>query len=281
MSEYVISQISKESIDAFEGILSPELVYELKHDMPVTALAVAYEGSVVGALSGIIDTDAFIIVSIFVIPEMRRMGAGTALLKRLFELCDSEDLVLRAEYTPIGSEGRTLRPFFTAMGFRQTKAAFTTYCIDSLKSVNVDSRSLPGSRSEIMTFEDAGEEKVSRIIRQLKEGESFDLYGYLSVIDKSRSLIAVEKGEFRGCVLVENISEDMIELSLIWAAQADERSAKQMLAYVLDDIRDNNSKDIRIVIPVLDERTGEILDEFLEEEENATIGFLKDRFVEI
>ena len=69
--------------------------------------------------------------------------------------------------------------------------------------------------------------------------------------------------------------------SLIWAAQVDERSAKQMLAYVLDDIRDNNSKDIRIVIPVLDERTGEILDEFLEEEENATISFLKDRFVEI
>ncbi len=49
------------------GMLSPEVVSAIKKDLPVTALAVVKDGTVVGALGGEIDTDTFYIVSIFVL----------------------------------------------------------------------------------------------------------------------------------------------------------------------------------------------------------------------
>ncbi|MBQ7261694.1 MAG: hypothetical protein IJR19_10085 [Lachnospiraceae bacterium] len=56
-----------------------------------------------------------------VVSAIKKGLPATALIKKLFELLDEAELMVRAEYTPLDAEGRTIAPFLTAMGFRQEK----------------------------------------------------------------------------------------------------------------------------------------------------------------
>ncbi len=76
-------------------------------------------------------------------------------MKTLFELADEEDLIVRAEYTPVDSEGRTIEPFLTALDFIKEKIYFPAYSSEILENIKLDSKSLPGSKAMIMSFDEA------------------------------------------------------------------------------------------------------------------------------
>ena len=158
MCEFEISLITKRKIDDVEDMLAPEVVSAIKRDLPATALAVVKDGNVIGALGGEIDEYTFFIVSIYVLPEMRRQGAGTALIKKLSELCSSEELMVRAEYTPVDSDGDTIAPFLRAMDFRREDKNYAVCSVERLEHFIIDERSLPPGTSEIMSFMEAGED---------------------------------------------------------------------------------------------------------------------------
>ena len=63
----------------------------------MTAFAVVDESVAVGALGGVPDGNSFEIISIYVAPQDRRKGAGTALMKALIELCEAEELAYSLE----------------------------------------------------------------------------------------------------------------------------------------------------------------------------------------
>ena len=50
MSEFRISQITKKKIYSVKGMLAPEIVSAVEKDLPVTALAVVEDDTVIGAL---------------------------------------------------------------------------------------------------------------------------------------------------------------------------------------------------------------------------------------
>lgn len=282
MRDYKICQITKDRIEEVEDMLAPEIVALIKRDLPVTALAVVLDEKIVGALGGLIDTDTFIIVSMYVLPEDRRKGAGTALMKKLFELADAEDLMVRAEYTAIDSED-TIAPFLTSMDFEETDDTFPISIVNPIEDFLLDAKSLPLGMAEIMTFAEAGDDKVRAAFDRLKEqdGIHVEMDKLENQIDKNISFIAIEKGEFRGCVLGERLSRDVIRLSILWALEADVKNATLMISFALEEIRKTASPKTKIVIPVQDPETQQVVSKILETPTQATRSFFKTRFVEI
>ena len=283
MGSFTISMITEKGIDSVAGMLAPEIVSAVKKGLPATALAVVEDDTAIGALGGAIDRDTFEIVSIYVTPEHRRKGAGTALMKELFELADAEDLMVRAEYTPGDSEGRTLEPFFRALDFLQEDLALPVYYVDELRNFTLDSRSLPGSRSEILTFEETPAKVLNEAMAQRDENEGLlaEMDDYIDHIEKDMSFAAVDRGEIKSCVLTERVGQRMIQLSPVWSAEGDIRDVKLMLSFVLDEIRKNFSPDTRIITPALDNMIREIVDEVYGTSVAVTLSFFKTNFASL
>ena len=283
MGSFTISMITEKGIDSVAGMLAPEIVSAVKKGLPATALAVVEDDTAIGALGGAIDRDTFEIVSIYVTPEHRRRGAGTALMKELFELADAEDLMVRAEYTPVDSEGRTLEPFFRALDFLQEDLALPVYYVDELRNFTLDSRSLPGSRSEILTFEETPAKVLNEAMAQRDENEGLlaEMDDYIDHIEKDMSFAAVDRGEIKSCVLTERVGQRMIQLSPVWSAEGDIRDVRLMLSFVLDEIRKNFSPDTRIITPALDNMIREIVDEVYGTSVAVTLSFFKTNFASL
>ena len=264
-------------------MLAEEVVSTIKKGLPATALAVVEDQTVVGALGGAVDGDTFEIISIYVSPDSRRKGAGTALIKKLFELADAEDLMVRAEYTPLDPDGRTIAPFLTAMGFRQERLIFPIYCFQTAKKIRFDSRVLPGSMAEILSFAQAPEKLLSEAFQRRKQGDGMlgDIDAFIKIMDKKLSYIAEERGELKACVLAERVADGLIELTPVWGMEPDIRNMKLMLAFALDEIRASCSPDTNVMITTLDPDTMDIAEELLGSYATITLGFVKTGFAEI
>ena len=283
MGEYSITQITEKKIDDVSGMLAPEVVSAIKKGLPATALAVVEDGTVVGALGGAVDTDTFEIISIYVAHDSRRAGAGTALISKLFELAEEAELMVRAEYTPIDAEGRTIAPFLRAMGFMQEKLVFPIYCFQTAKKIRFDSRTLPGSMARVMSFEQAGEKLLSRVLERRREEDGMlgKIDAFIKLVDKKLSYIAEEKGELKACVLAERVSEELIELTPVWGMEPDVRNMTLMLAFALDDIRAACPPDTNVMITTLDPETMDIAEELLGSYAMTTLGFIRTNFAQI
>ena len=283
MGEYSITQITEKRIDEVSGMLAQEVVSAIKKGLPATALAVVEDKTVVGALGGVVDTDTFEIISVYVTPGSRRAGAGTALVSKLFELADEAELMVRAEYTPIDAEGRTIAPFLKAMGFSQEKLIFPIYCFQTAKKIRFDSRTLPGSMARVMTFEQAGEKLLSEVLARRREEDGMlgEIDLFKKLVDKKLSYIAEEKGELKACLLAERVSDGLIELTPVWGMESDVRNMTLMLAFALDEIRASCPEDTNVMITTLDPDTMSIAEELLGSYAMTTLGFIRTNFAQI
>ena len=191
--------------------------------------------------------------------------------------------MVRAEYTPVDSEGRTLEPFFRALDFLQEDLALPVYYVDELRNFALDSRSLPGSRSEILTFEETPAKVLNEAMAQRDENEGLlaEMDGYIDHIEKDMSFAAVDRGEIKSCVLTERVGQRMIQLSPVWSAEGDIRDVRLMLSFVLDEIRKNFSPDTRIITPALDNMIREIVDEVYGTSVAVTLSFFKTNFASL
>ncbi len=280
MSGFIISQITKNGIGSIKGMLAPEVAEAIEKDLPATALAVVEDDTAIGALGGAVNGDTFEVVSVYVEPGSRRKGAGTALMKEIFSLAEAENLSVRVEYTPINSEGKTLKPFFTAMGFMQEEVIFPVYCIDSLENFKLDPRSLSGSMAEIFSFREAPENLLSTT--ELLNGEGPEAGSAITdAVDRSLSFCAVEKGEITACLVTETVSDDIVEITPVREENADIRDVKLMLSYALDEIRKTYSPETSIVIPVFETQTRRIVEDFFGSSAAVTLGFVRSDFTEL
>lgn len=283
MSGFRVTQITEKKIDSIAHMLAPEIVSAVKKGLPATALAVVEDDTAVGALGGAVDENTFEIVSIYVSPDSRRKGAGTALMKTLFELADAEDLTVRAEYTPMDPEGRTIEPFLIALGFIKEKIYFPVYSSEILENFKLDSKSLPGTMAEIITFADAPRKLLNEALNLRKEEDGMlgDIDMFIGLVDRNISFIAVEKGEVKACILTERTGDEVVELTPIWTADPDVRNMKLMLSFVLDELRASCPGDTCVIIPSIDPETLKIVEEICGTSATVTLGFVKSSFVSI
>ena len=107
--------------------------------------------------------------------------------------------MVRAEYTPLDAEGRTIAPFLTAMGFRQEKLIFPIYCFQTAKKFRFDSRALPGSMAQVLSFAEAPE----KLLADMDElSEALNLAKHFRPTDK-------DKEELRGILAKMKANEEL------------------------------------------------------------------------
>ena len=283
MSEYRISFITKKGVDSIASMLAPEIVSAIKEDLPVTALAAVDEGVAVGAMGGVVNGNAFELISVFVAPEDRRKGAGTALMKALFKLCEAEELEIRAEYTPIDEEGRTLEPFFESLGFRQESVMFPAYLSYESGNMDFDPGKLRGSRSEIFILSETPRKIMDEIpkLSEEEDGMLGTIKANMGLIDKDLSFVAALKGKIRACVLTEHAGDDMLQITPLWGPEEDISDMRLMISYVVERLRESGEQETNIIMPVFDPATLSIADDIRGTASATTLGFVKRRYTEL
>ncbi len=204
-------------------------------------------------------------------------------MKALFQLCEAEELEVRAEYTPADEEGMTLEPFFDSLGFRQESVMFPAYSVYEPGNVNFDPGKLRGSMSEIFFLSQAPREIIDEISKpgEDEDGMPGTIRDSMDLIDKDLSFIAVLKGRIRACVLTEHTGENLLQITPVWGMEEDVSDIKLMISYVLEKLRDSEEQGIKVIIPVFDPVTHSIAGDIRGMAFAATLSFVKTGFAEI
>ena len=225
-----ICAITNDMAEKAYGLILPEVLEALKEGLPVTAFAAVIDDIAVGALAGATDGGVFDIASIYVMPEYRRRGIGSALVEWLKELLDFEDegrICIRAEYTMIEEDNKTLYPFFLALDFTEDNTDLPMYYCGLLGDISSDDISLSRVRkdSKIISFAEAGKMLLKTASAEAVSG-GFPLPegGLVSEkLDMDSSFCVKEEERIRAYIAVEPIEEGLIRVSALWSSLPDPR----------------------------------------------------------
>ncbi|MCR5774009.1 MAG: GNAT family N-acetyltransferase [Lachnospiraceae bacterium] len=262
MDEFKIIKITREHAFEMSGMLPQDVLWALRDDLPVTALAVAKGNTVAGALSGAANGDFFDISSIYVAKDYRRQGAGTALMKKLFELLDEEELMVRAEYDPrplqrdTVEEKDSLEPFFIALGLTEEEITYPSYISEPLKRFTGDIERTDKSGGKIMRFLRADKELLKELADNEDENGTGDTgdgrkpsWSLLAeTVDEYLSLCKVKDDKIVAYVAVDTALREPVEISAVWFTEEDISDMKWMLSKVIEGLNKEYDPDTEIVM---------------------------------
>ena len=273
MSEVKIYPVGQEDAEKVEAYLTKETAELLARGLPLTAFVAVLDGEAVGALAGAVDGYVFEIWSLYVVPEYRRKGAGTALVGALEKLLESagEDMTgvagmpIRARYTSMSEDNKTLRPFFLKLGFMEDPIPHPMYYVgylDDLKSrEKISSRSLTRV-SGIVPFSQT-EDKLLRLASNVSAQQGYPMPegGLLSgSVNRDLSFCIVRDGKIGAYVTVEEIEEDLLEVSALWSGLDNPMELLSMLITLIDALRKKYSPETRVAMLATNERADKLVD---------------------
>ncbi|MBQ8970253.1 MAG: GNAT family N-acetyltransferase [Lachnospiraceae bacterium] len=262
MSEFKILPVTAEHVDDVAGMLSEEAVTALRLELPVTAFAVAEGNTVIGALSGAADGDFFEISSLYVSPDFRRRGAGTALMKTLFSLLSEPELMVRIEYAPQGDDTETLEPFLISLDFNRDTVSYPPYFTETLRKVKIDTAKLRGSREKLLSFAEAPAELLATVSEATAPAVGHEpICNLLSeTIDRDNSFISLEDDEISAFVAADTGLEESFQVCAVWADVSHLNAVKEMLACAFEGLKGRYHPDTRITMlamgPMAEEAVG-------------------------
>ncbi len=274
MSDIRIYPVGMNEAEDISGYLMPEVETALKKGLPVTAYAAAYDGTIAGAIAGAIDNEVFEIWSLYVDPEYRRRGVGSALIHTLeklvedFGIEDQDDtfIPIRAKYTEENEDNEALLPFFRAMHYTEDPIPYPMYYIeylDDLKSrEDIPAKVSDKSDDIIMTFEEAGTRLLKAANHVSAQGGYPTPQGGLtsdSVI-ADLSFCAVRDGKIQAYVTIEDFGDDLIEVSSIWTGLDNPVELLAMLLKLIDALKARYPGDTKIAMLATNERAYKLIE---------------------
>lgn len=263
MSDIKIYPIaSKEEVKKAEPLIDREVYAALKKGLPVTALVAVQDGVAIGALAGAIDGDVFEIASLYVVPEKRRLGVGRALVEKLIELTDDEDIAIRAQYTLVNDDNAPLVPFFRSLGFYNDRISFPAYYIGSLEDIKVDYKHSKRIDGKIVSFSEA-----STIL--LKTASNFSMsHGYPvpeggltdERLEKDLCFCVIKDGKVQAYATVWNLEDGLLEIPALWSGLENPMETISMVLRLVGAIRERFDSETRIAMLVTNIRADRLLD---------------------
>ena len=233
MENIRIYRITREHKKEAEALLTPELSGALLEGSPITAFAAALPEGAAGALAGFVEGSTFRLEWLYVSPEYRRRGLGSALMEALGELLADEDLRISAEYTLTDADTETLRPFLLRQGFFQEEADYPRYSMGMLKDLKIR-QSIPKEalQYEVLPFSEVPKEiLVSAGIEAGKQDLPLPMGGLQSPnVLKDYSFCVLLNNEVRSYATVEKAAEDLLLISSLWSGLSDPRIMMLMLS---------------------------------------------------
>ena len=252
MSDIEIYRLTKDDAAEAAGLLLPEVVEALGSDMPVTALAAVDGNTVIGALGGAIDGDAFEITSIFVTPEHRRRGAARELIWKLQELTEDEGIMLKAEFNVENEDNKTLYSFFNMMGFKAERVEFPSYYIAPISNLR-GSALIEKEDESIHSFAEVPDNFIRAASNAgFEKGYPLPEGGLVSKsVDKHMSFCVVKDEAMSAYVAVEPVDEEMVKVSALWSESPNPKELLAMLSQMLKEIRGKFAPEARMAMLAL------------------------------
>ncbi|MCR5746112.1 MAG: GNAT family N-acetyltransferase [Lachnospiraceae bacterium] len=273
MSEYSIMHLTREHTHEMTGMLPEEVLRAIRNELPVTALLAVKDKTVIGALSGVVCGDYFDIYSIHIAQEYRRQGAGTAIMKRLFEVLEKEDLMVRAEYSskPLydGDRGAdALESFFIALGFSKEEERIAPYISEPLKAFEKGLAEISENEKKsekIYPFSQVDEEVLKDLCKNentegmedADRGSSWDLLS--ETVDKNMSFCKVADNVVTAYAVVDTAIGEPVEISAVWLENEDMDDIRIILSNVIEKLNEEYDPETEIVMLAMGPGAKEII----------------------
>lgn len=258
--------ISKEEVKRATPLLDPSVTEVLSKGLPATTLVAVENELAIGALAGAMDGEVFEIVSLYVVPEKRRIGAATALVEKLIEVIDDEDVAIRAQYTMENEDNSTLMPFFKSMGFVNDRISYPTYYIGYLDDIKIDYRNARRIDGKIVSFAE-----VSSMLLKSTSNDSLS-HGYpvpeggLTDVKLERDLCfcVVKDGKIGAYVTVENLDDGLLEIPAIWSGLQNPMETVSMVFRLVGELKERFDPETRVAMLATNIRADKLIDYIFE-----------------
>ena len=269
--------ISKEEVERAQSLLSEQVTEALSKGLPATALVAVEDELAIGALAGAIDGEVFEIVSLYVVPEKRRQGAATALVEKLIEILDDEDIAIRAQYTVENEDNSALMPFFQSMGFFNDRISYPTYYIGYLDDIKIDYRNARKIDGKIVSFSE-----VSSILLKSTSNDSLS-HGFPipdggltdSKLERDLCFCVLKDGKIGAYVTVENLEDGLIEIPALWSGLENPMETVSMVFRLVGELKEKFDPETRVAMLATNIRANKLIDYIFEYAEPVSYRMVK------
>lgn len=220
-----------------------ELFVELKNGREgIYALGVWFLEEAQGALVWEEDGQSVALDSIYIRPQARRLGLGTALIQRFLREIRTEEREISVSYVEEG-ERSLLTPFLRDNGFFIDTAAFPAGAV-TLRRLNEELLpQLKTNRSGVRPICQLSVRERGVCERWLKEQLDLPIQPYLS--QEPASFAAIRGGEVQGAVLLRRQGED-IALDYCWIMQSNPMVLAKLLACAIEHLDEFYAPETRV-----------------------------------
>ncbi len=298
--------IQKEDADRIAPLLPEEVTKSLKEGMPVTVFAAIEDDLAVGTIAGAVDGDTFELISIYVHPDYRRRGIGEALIQRLDELLEGENLPVRAEYTlqdPEGDELQSLDYFLRIQGFTEEEEKLPCWFMGQVRDLKTKPNPAKEPFEDLLPPEELIRQQLLKEdrIREKEEEEKIRAFqevpektlkaaaaeaqshgapvpegGLISPsVDSKISSCVLEEGKVRAYLTAEVLSEDLIKISALYSALPDPRDLMSMIDRTAGELTERYKPEMRIAMLALNRTSEKLIRYMFDRPVNCTRRFYR------
>ncbi len=111
--------INGKNMHLFQEFFSPWIMERIQNGEPVEFIGLTDDETAIGGLAVSFLFGNPEIISIYVVPEYRHKGGGTALVKMAEQIAEDEGMLLTVSFMIPGNEGKDLAAFFEKRGFER------------------------------------------------------------------------------------------------------------------------------------------------------------------
>ncbi len=211
-----LTGINAENVEAYRDILDPFMIEEGDY-----VVGAEEDGAPVGTMVFSIEeaTASLLLKSIYVAPENRRKGIGSAMVK---QIC--EELKPIAVYVEFSDEEESLSPFFDKLGFTMIGTSEIYRIPAALFLENEGTRDLleAAGRHGTVRLIQLDEKTKKQLDQILAEAELDVSVRTMNEQDAKLSVVSLdeETGEPAGCLLAQALGKDVV-ITLFFSAAGD------------------------------------------------------------
>ncbi len=270
----VVSLPKEQAMDA-AGLLAPEVTRTLSKGLPVTVLLALDGHRAVGALGGAINDKVFDIVSLFVEPGSRRMGAGRSLINTLTGLLKDSDTMIRAQFNIENEENRTLESFFMALGFEREEVDYPAYYAVSVEEL-LGSAEGVDKDGDIKSFAETPGTVLRRTSnKSIDAGLPVPEGGLLGAgVDPEVSSCSIKEDTVEAYVAAEHGKDQMVKIPAMWSSLSNPRKMLAMLFNTTNALKDKYPPETKVAALAVNPASQKVIQYMFNDKETISRSFI-------
>lgn len=234
-----VVKITGENIAEYANMIPMEYMAEVGNgDLP--AIGGIFDDTPAGVIVWKTDKDneKVVLLSLFVLPEYRRLGVASMLLSQL------RDRSISFSYTAIDDRAE-LEPFFEAVGFDTERIDYPlghltlSFAEEALKQDKYSSVGVAGAK-----YSELGREQKRLVAEWLSQNFEQSIFSYSGNI--APSVFLIDKDAVYGCALLREEEKGHVEIDLVHYDRDNKKELIAMLNKTLSELSASHTPDTEI-----------------------------------